>query len=238
MIDLSIIIVSYNNKELLNDCLLSIFKTFPSQEKLEVIVVDNNSADNTIEFLQTNFSQIQVIANDYNAGFAKANNQGIRIALGDKILLLNNDTVVQGKALNELINTLDSNHEIGLIGPKLLNIDKTIQAQGSALGKPFWKSTIPVEVKFLTGAAIMTTRATINKVGLLDEGFFFYNEDIDYCWRIRAAGFKLVYLPSAEIIHYGGNTSLKKQLMGLKGSLYLWWKYSFGRLINLRKDKI
>ncbi|MFC1477892.1 glycosyltransferase family 2 protein [Candidatus Margulisiibacteriota bacterium] len=229
MQELSIIIVSYNNKQLLGQCLESVYQNAPLGQEPEVIVVDNNSQDGTVNSLREKFPKVRLIINPKNEGFARANNQGIKIAGGDKILLLNNDTIILNDALNKMAAYLDAHPEIGLIGPKLLNEDRTIQVQGSMLGPHFWNSPKPVETKFLRGAAIMTTREVLDKVGLLDEGFFFYNEDIDFCWRVIAAGYKAVYYPDAEIVHYGGKTSWRKQLMGLQGSFYLWRKYLFNK---------
>ncbi|MFH1429008.1 MAG: glycosyltransferase family 2 protein [Candidatus Margulisiibacteriota bacterium] len=227
MPELSIIIVSYNNKQLLGQCLDSIYKNAHRGQEPEIMVVDNNSQDGTVDFVREKFSRVRLIVNPKNEGFARANNQGIKIASGKKILLLNNDTIILNDALEKMMAYLDAHPETGLIGPKLLNQDRTVQAQGSILGPHFWNSTKPIETKFLRGAALMMTSGVLDKVGLLDEGFFFYNEDIDFCWRVIIAGYKVVYYPDAEIVHYGGKTSWRKQLMGLQGSFYLWRKYLF-----------
>jgi len=224
MIPLSIIIVSYNNQALLKQCLQSIYS---SPATVEVIIVDNHSQDNTISFLQDAFPQVRLIANDHNQGFAKANNQGLKIAQGKNLLLLNNDTIIRDQALSKMVDYLESHSDVGLLGPKLLNRDGSVQIQGSLLGPHFWNAKQPVKTSFLRGAALLFPRTVLDKVGLLDEGFFFYNEDIDFCWRVKKAGYKVVYYPEAEIIHYGGKTSWRRQLMGLQGTLYLWWKWLF-----------
>ncbi|MFC1595800.1 glycosyltransferase family 2 protein [Candidatus Margulisiibacteriota bacterium] len=234
MTELSIIIISYKNISVLEQCLRSIYKNETALKNPELIVIDNNSADGTVEFLQQNFPKITLIVNPDNKGFASANNQGLRIARGKKVLLLNNDTIVLDNALSKMAAYLDSHPEIGLLGPKLLNEDGSIQAQGSILGPHFWNSPQPKETSFLRGAALMTTQKAISKVGLLDENFFFYNEDIDYCRRMLKAGYKVVYYPEAEITHYGGKTSFKRQLMGLQGTLYLWKKMVFKSLVDSR----
>ena len=222
---LSIIIVSYNNQSLITACLDSVYQNIPNDFPIEVIVVDNHSKEGIVAFLKQNYPQVIIIANPENRGFAKANNQGIKIAGGEKIFLLNNDTVVIGDALVKMARYLDTHPEIGLLGPKLLNADGSIQVQGSMLGPHFWNSTVPTTTSFLRGAALMMRREIIEKVGLLDERFFFYNEDIDYCWRVKRSGFQLIYYPDAEITHLGGKTSWRRQWLGLKASWALWKKY-------------
>jgi len=220
---LSIVIVSYNNSKLIEQCLDSIYLDSNSKN-WGIIVVDNFSKDDTVSMLDKKFPNVKLIANTKNVGFAKANNQALRICKGEKILLLNNDTIVVDDAISKMIDFLDNNDSVGLLGPRLLNQDGSVQVQGSLLGPHFWKSIIPTETKFLRGAALMTKKIILDEVGLLDEKFFFYNEDIDYCWRVLQSGYKVVFFPEAEIIHYGGKMSLKRQLMGLQGTLYLWSK--------------
>jgi hypothetical protein len=227
--ELSIIIVSYNQQALLKKCLESIYASFPSRQRLEVIVVDNHSLDHTVDMIRADFPQVVLIVNPANDGFAKANNLGLKIARGAKLLLLNNDTVILDNALIDMMAYLDQHPEIGLLGPKLLNRNGSIQAQGSLLGRHFWRSKIPTESTFLRGAALMLRREVFEQVGLLDERFFFYNEDLDYAWRVRKSGYKVVFYPHAEVVHYGGKVSLKRQIMGMKGSLALWKKWTLGR---------
>lgn len=219
MPNLSIIIVSYNNWELLDKCLKTI------QAEAEIIVVDNASSDLTVSNLRAQYPQITLIANPTNTGFAHANNQGLKIAQGQFMLLLNNDTEIIGDALTKMLKYLQENPNIGLLGPKLLNLDGTIQAQGSSLGPHFWNSKIPTKTSFLRGAALMFPRHIMDSVGLLDEGFFFYNEDLDFAWRIKKAGFQVIYYPEAEIMHIGGKTTFRKQLLGMQGTWYLWKKW-------------
>ncbi|MFA5928097.1 MAG: glycosyltransferase family 2 protein [Candidatus Margulisiibacteriota bacterium] len=235
MPELSIIIVSYNNAQLLEDCIASIKASMPIGTAPEVIVVDNNSADNTVAMLQNKFPEVKLILNKDNKGFAAANNQGIRIAQGEYVMLLNNDTVIINDALSKMITYLREHPKIGLLGPRLLNGDRSVQAQGSMLGPHFWNSKIPVETKFLRGAVFLTSKKVLDQVGLLDENFFFYNEDIDFCWRINKAGLKVVYYPLAEVIHFGGKTDWRRQWLGLKSTLYLWQKYLLKRNTRIQE---
>ena len=245
--DLSIIIVSYNTRELLKRCLESLIPN------TGIIVVDNGSNDGSREFLRDlerrkyrnieenkkskslnlynreaissfayNSISLKVIFNKNNVGFAKANNQGIKIARGKYILLLNSDTQIRQGTLAKLIEFAEKHPEAGAIGARLLNPDSSVQPSiyhlptiGRAIGE-YWlgrKGTYekyasmgknPAEVEAVTGAAMLIPRRIIEKVGFLDERYFFYFEDLDFCRRVRRAGFKVYYLPSAEIIHHHG----------------------------------
>ncbi|MDI6731738.1 MAG: glycosyltransferase family 2 protein, partial [Candidatus Margulisbacteria bacterium] len=146
------------------------------------------------------------------------------------LLLLNDDTMVKEAAFNKMIDFLDAHPEAGACGPKLLNTDGTVQPQGGVLGKRFWLSQIPIPVDFVIGAALMVKRVVIQKVGLMDENLFFYNDDLDWCMSIRKAGWKIYFLPQAEIVHYGGYSSRRQFnprlfVEGFKGGLYFCRKH-------------
>ncbi|MFA4967662.1 MAG: glycosyltransferase family 2 protein [Candidatus Margulisiibacteriota bacterium] len=224
MTDLSIIIVNLNNSKILKECLDSVYKT-TKKYKFEIMVVDNGSIDGSQSMIKELFPQVKLIENNKNLGFAKANNQGLKIANGRYSLLLNNDTIVKEGAFDRMIEFMDNNLKAGACGPKLLNIDGTIQHQGSILGKRFWISALPVEVDFVVGACLMVKKEVIEKVGLMDENLFFYNDDLDWCMSIRKAGYKVYYLPQAEVIHYGGYSNkgaFNRRIFveGFKGGLY------------------
>ncbi|PIZ48611.1 hypothetical protein COY29_03355 [Candidatus Woesebacteria bacterium CG_4_10_14_0_2_um_filter_39_14] len=229
--DLSIIIVSFNTKDLLRKCLLSL------PPKAETIIVDNGSNDNTVEMLKemkASCPALKIIFNPKNLGFAKAVNQGIRQvypersrgASGKNILLLNSDVVAKKDALAKLLAFVENHPQAGLVGGRLLNPDGS--PQGSCFFLPtlwrvvkeFWlgekgfsvvkkyvpEGKGPSEVEAVTGTVFLIPKKVLAKVGLLDERFFMYFEDLDYCRRVRKAGFKVYYLPEAEFIHFHGQS--------------------------------
>lgn len=220
--DLSIIIVSFNTKDLLGRCLESLLMT--SAKETEIIVVDNASTDGSVEFVEKRYKDIKILRNKENLGFAKANNQGLRQAKGKYCLLLNSDTEVKPDALSNLVEFAENNPQAGIVGAKLLNPDASIQPSIYHLPtlwraiKEFWlgkkgeyekyalTGTDRVKVEALTGAAMIIPRKTIEKVGLLDERYFMYFEDLDFCRRVKNAGYKVYYFPGAEIIHHHGKS--------------------------------
>ena len=244
---LSIIIVSYNTKDLLKQCLDSIIKSltdYPlidnkqqtsskrvtardqaSSFSYEIIIVDNNSQDGTKEFLkeyQKTHPFIKTIFNKENLGFAKAVNQGVKKSGGKYILLLNSDINVLPGAIEKLISFAEQKKDVGVVAPKLLNADGTPQAscyhlptikraideywrgKRGAYEKYLPRGGNPVKVEAVVGAAMLIPRVVIDVVGLLDEKYFMYFEDLDYCQRIRKNGFSVYYLPSARLIHHHG----------------------------------
>ena len=235
MIDLSVIILNYNNCALLNECLRSAIDSTHKIE-FEVIVIDNGSTDGSVQMVKENFPSAKVIENSQNLGFTKANNLGLKIAVGRYIVLLNNDTKVQGGAFNKLIDFMDKNIRAGACGPKLLNDDGSPQRQGGLLGTRFWASEKPAETSFITGACLLVRKEVLKNVGLLDENLYFYNDDLDWCKRIRGAGWKIFFVPQARVIHYGGystRSSFNKKMFveGFRGGLYFSRKH-YGLLIH------
>ncbi len=242
----SIVIVNYNTLGLLRDCLNSLMST--EGRMCEVIVVDNYSTDGSAQMVTNEFPDVHIIRNSQNAGFAKATNQGIRIAKGKHLLLLNSDTIVRPNAIDAMAAFMEANSFVGGVACKLLNEDGTIQASiskqpgpmlllfrllgvsrlissdrtrrwlarylGVVLGKtarsylaPYVAGESPVEIENVSAACLMLRKEAMDKVGLLDERFFMYLEDVDYCLRLRQAGWKLFYLPMVEIIHLSGRSS-------------------------------
>ena len=215
---LLVIIVSYNTKDITLSCINSVEKYSPQDTR--IIVVDNNSTDGSPEAL--NKTSIILINNDQNLGFSKAVNQGIKLSKGEYVLILNSDTKVKRDSINRLIEFAENNGDCGAVGPKLLNSNNSVQA--SSFNFPtiwgaiqeYWlgikgkhskfvpPGVNPVQVESLVMACLLITPQAIKKVGLLDEKFFMYYEDIDYCKRIRKAGLRVYYLPEAEVIHYHG----------------------------------
>jgi len=225
MVDLSIIIVSYNTKKLTLDCIKSVEKENSSLKK-EIIVVDNGSKDGSAAALRElkKKSLIKLVENDENLGFSKANNQGIDKADGRYLLLLNSDTKVKKGAFKKLFKFAEKSEDAGVVSARLLNPDGSLQ--GSCFHFPTVKNAIleywlgkkglfdkfapkgkkPVEVEATVAAAFLITPKAIKEVGLLDEKYFFYMEDLDYCRRVWRTGLKVYYLPEAEVIHYHGES--------------------------------
>lgn len=231
--ELSIIVVSYNTREMTQECLQSIY-TNAGEVSLEVIVVDNNSQDGSVEMLAAQFPHVHLVKNRENRGFAAANNQGLAVAQGEYILLLNSDTISLGNVLVESVRYLESNLKVGAMGCQVLNFDRTIQATCSgfptllrllimtlALDRiPFfpildtyllrsWPRDNERDVEVISGCFLMARREVIERIGGLDEQFFFFAEETDWCRRILQDGWKLMFSPVGKIIHHGGG-SVKK----------------------------
>ena len=230
---LSVVIVSWNVAALLERALASVYRAWNKEEgSLQVIVVDNGSRDGTQAMLREHFPDTRLIANAGNRGFTAANNQGLAEATGRFVLLLNPDTEVLGDALHSLITCLEGDPGIGVVGPRLLNPDGSEQSSRRrfpSLGLLFFESTwlqrlapraalrrfyvedqLPTEaqdVDWVTGAAMLVRRELIEQIGGLDEQFFMYSEELDWCRRIRAAGWRVRYWPQAAIIHHEGKSS-------------------------------
>lgn len=226
-IDLSIIIVNYNVKELLQDCIRSIYE-FPV-DNMEIIVVDNNSTDGSVEELVAHFPTIKLIKNTSNTGFPVANNQAIQIAKGRYVFLLNPDTVLIDDVLQKLISYMDSHSDVMLLGPKLLNTDGSIQfsiqpfiniteiiAETFYLHLPLkWAKSYhrkaiktPIDVEALSGAAILVRAEVFKKIGMLDEELF-WTEDMEFCFRAYKNSMRVVYNPEFKLIHHGSSSGKK-----------------------------
>ena len=226
--DLSVIIVSYNTKGLTEACIKSALKE-KTELNLEIIVIDNDSKDGSVEMLRRykKSGHIRLIENDSNTGFSFANNQGIKIAKGRHALLLNSDTVVKKGALKTLVDFADAHDDAGVVASQLLNADGSIQP--SCIHFPTVKNAIlefwfgnkglfekyaprtkkPTVVDAAVGASFLMTQKALKKVGMLDEKYFFYFEDIDYCRRVKRADLKVYYLPDSKVIHYHGASGKK-----------------------------
>lgn len=224
--EISVIIVSWNVQEYLRRCLYSL-RADHQYSNYEIIVVDNNSTDNTITVLREEFPEVKLVQNKINFGFAKANNQGINISQGEYILFLNPDTEVAKGAISQLICFLREHDNVGMVGPKLLNPDGTLQASGlnfpgltnslfgyfhvrrETTGAYFLNTDQPLAVDALVGACLLVRREIFEQVGGFDEDYFMYEEETDWCYRIRKAGWSIFYAPSAEVIHYGGQSAVQ-----------------------------
>ncbi|HLW30215.1 MAG TPA: glycosyltransferase [Brumimicrobium sp.] len=237
-IRISVIIVNYNVEYFLEQCLNSVFDAL-SSIKSEVFVVDNNSIDGSVEMVKNQFPQAILIDNKKNVGFSKANNQAIRIAKGDYILLLNPDTVVEEDTFQKCIDFMDEHPEGGGLGVRMIDgkghflpeSKRGLPTPSVAFYKIFGFSRLfpksktfgkyhlgfldeyqTNEVEILSGAFMFMRKTTLDKVGLLDEAFFMYGEDIDLSYRIIKGGYKNYYFPKTQIIHYKGESTKKSSI--------------------------
>ncbi|GAB4566792.1 MAG: glycosyltransferase family 2 protein [Anaerolineae bacterium] len=240
MVDLSILIVSWNVSALLRRCLTSIAEADGIDAvgrgqglQTEVIIIDNASSDDTLSSLPDAFPWARWIVNDENVGFTRANNQGLQIAQGRYILFLNPDTEIVGDALAQMAHFLEAHPGVGVVGPQLRYADGRVQSSRRrfpTLATAFLESTLlhqwwpdnPVarryhmadtpddqiqEVDWVVGACMMARREVIEQIGGFDERFFMYSEELDWCRRAKDAGWRVVYLPTAQVIHHEGKSS-------------------------------
>jgi len=243
VVDLSIVIVSWNVRDLLRHCLQSVVtEAQPSPDdgvfrigdwEVEILVVDNASTDGSSEMVRDQFPHIHLVANDENRGFTAANNQGLVLSQGCHLLLLNPDTEIVGDALAAMIGYAQANSEVGALGPRLLNPDGSPQSSRrrfptfstalveSTVVQEWWDDNRILRryymadtrddaiqtVDWVVGACLLVRRQAYEQVGGLDEGYFMYSEELDWCRRIKDAGWEIVYLPTATIIHHEGKSS-------------------------------
>ncbi len=235
MAQLSIVIVNYNVKYFLEECLNSVRRAIKNMDA-EIFVVDNNSVDGSVEWIQQRFHEVKLIANAENVGFSKANNQAIRLAKGEYILLLNPDTVVQEDTFEKCLYFMQAHENAGALGVKMVDgkgkylpeSKRGFPNARTAFFKMFGLSALfPTskffnqyyvghlknsetnEVPILAGAFMFMRKSALDKAGMLDEDFFMYGEDIDLSWRIIKAGYKNYYFPETQIIHYKGESTKK-----------------------------
>jgi GT2 family glycosyltransferase len=232
--DLSIIIVTWNSQEYIRNCLDSIFLSSGNFSS-EVIMVDNGSSDQTAEIVEEFYPQVNLIQNKTNLGYAKANNQGLEEAKGEYILLLNPDTQVLEDALFLMYELMEQNPKVGALGPKLLNPDKSVQPscrefptfstlvwEFSGLSRLFPRSKTfgrwrmgyfdfdkAREVDQPMGSCLMLRKETLENVGIFDENFEIFFNDVDLCYRIKKSGWKIYFYPEAKVIHHKGASTRK-----------------------------
>lgn len=230
---LSIIIVSFNAEKLLKECLESLYQE-TQETSFDVWVVDNNSRDESVRMIRENFPEVNLIENEDNVGFSKANNQAVVRSTSDYVLLLNPDTVVRDRAIDKMVAFIDTHPDVGISGCRVLNEDGSLQPACrrsvptpkvafyhlSGLSRLFPNNRTvakynltyldpdqPHEVDAVSGAFLLIRKAVVDQIGVLDEDFFIYGEDVDWCIRAKNAGWKLMYYPDAEILHYQGGCS-------------------------------
>jgi GT2 family glycosyltransferase len=235
-VQLDIIIVNWNGGELLRRCLDSI-NNFPPSISYEVVVVDNDSKDGSGEWLESLGESIRLIRNPQNEGFGKANNTAFAVTSAPFLFLLNSDAEVKQGTMDTLLATLKSEPEIGVVGPKLLNPDGSLQASVwqnpttpfELLANAFrlykfmsprkraerllgyhWDHSHRRNAHLLSGAALMVKREVIDRVGGFEERFHMYGEDTEWCLRVFRSGWRLVFEPAAIVVHHGGGSASKR----------------------------
>ncbi len=235
---LSIVIVVHNSRPYLSACLRSLHAQTDAPP-FEVILVDNDSEDGGAQAIQQEFPQAALITASRNLGFAGGANLGIRQAKGLRVLLLNPDTIVTPGALRAMVEFMEATPDAGVVAPRLLNTDGSLQlscrafpgrwmvfAHRYALLTRFlprnpatrrylltdWDHMSVRPVDWVSGACLMTSREVLDRVGLLDEGFFLFNEDVDLCKRVWAAGWKVYYVPEAVVVHHVGISQMRQRV--------------------------
>ena len=255
--DVSVIIVNWNTKKLLRDCLSSVYE-HAGDIDYEIIVIDNASTDGSAEMVKSDFQQVILIENSDNRGFAAANNQGIAFAKGKYVLLLNSDTVVLDNAIAKTVRFADKNPQAAVTGCKVLNPDRTLQRtcfmfpsvlnmllSSTYLYKLFPKNGFfgreqmtwwdrndvrPVDV--VTGCIMLVRQEAIEQVGMMDEQFFMYCEETDWCYRFWKKDWKVMFAPVGEIIHFGGQSTAQKpvaMIVQLRLSILKFMKKHYSR---------
>lgn len=259
--DVSFVIVSFNSINPLMVCLQSLFDSIGTDLKFEVTIVDNNSYDGSIQYIQDNFPFVQLIKNNSNIGYTKAMNQGIRIAKGKYVVQLNPDVYINPGTFQSLLTWMNDHADVGICIPKVLNQDGTLQKQcRRGFARPlevfsyflkldhifpnhkvignYVKTYLPedeiAQVDAVSGSCMVIKKEVISDIGYLDEQYFAYQEDTDYCFRANKAGWKVFYLPFVSVIHLGGRggsrTSPYKGVFEWHRSYYLYYRK------NLAKD--
>jgi len=268
MVEVSIIIVNWNTQDILRNCLQSIYEQAGGVH-FEVIVIDNASTDSSAAIVKKDFPQVILIENSENRGFAAANNQGISIAKSRYILLLNSDMVILDKAIEKTVSFADAHPEAAVTGCRVLNPDQTLQPtcfmfpsilnmllSSTYLYKLFpksrffgrermtwWNSDRDREVDVLKGCFMLVRREAIEQVGMMDERFFMYGEETDWCYRFKQTGWKVMFTPAGEIIHLGGQSTgqiSEKMLIELRLSIlkfiqkhHGWLKYKVACFLTI-----
>lgn len=236
-VELSIVIVTYNVRELLRDCLTSILESIGAF-RYNIWVVDNNSGDGTVEMIGQSFPQVGLIASPRNGGFAYGCNLGLERSRSKYVLLLNPDTHLPPDALWQMLSYMDSHPDAAVAGPKLVRGDGSLDLACRrsfpspsvalfrilGLSKLLPKSSLfarynltyldpdqPAEIDSVCGAFMMVRASVLSEVGPLDERFFMYGEDLDWALRIKAAGWKVLYNPAVQVLHYKGESSRQRK---------------------------
>ena len=259
-LDLSVVIVSWNVKEYLMKCLSSVNNNV-NNLSYEIIVIDNNSSDGTAEMIRKKFPETKLTINRENFGFARANNQAFAQCRGRYILLINPDTYLIDNSMNRLIEFLESHKEVGVVGPMLLNPDKSIQyicfyfpsllsellnslnldnvVRRKLLKKRLAKlmeKGMPFEVDWVPGACLILRSQILNEIGGLDEKYFLFSEEMEWCFRIKARGWKVFLIGNVFVIHYGSRSTkqnIHQMLIQRQKSRHIFFKNHRGLVFRL-----
>lgn len=246
--DMSVILVCWNNKDYLEPCLNSLYNS-DLRFRYDVVVVDNGSTDGSQGMLKDEFPEVKIIQNDHNVGLSRASNQAIKASNGRYVLLLNNDTIVNGPSLNRMVEFMNNNSNVGAVGGKLLNSDGSVQScyynlpslreeflVATRLGQVFWEGYPGIihdddlrSVGWMCSACLLLRRSALDKVGLLDEDYFIYSDEVDLQYRLKKAGWGLYYLPNVDTIHFGGRSMnrWRRRKMVYRGKM-LFYRKNYG----------
>ncbi len=253
VVDMSIVLVCWNNKAYLDPCLKSLYEG-GLKSSFDVVVVDNGSTDGSQQMLAEKYPDVMLIQNEGNVGLGKASNQGIDATNGRHVLLLNNDTLINGPALDVLVEYLDAHPEAGATAGKLLNPDGSFQSGFAPfstlleeflivtrIGELLWAgypshgdANEIKETGWMSSACLLVRRAALDQIGLLDESYFIYGDEADLQYRLNRAGWKVVFLPNSSIIHFGGRSMdrWKRRKMVYRGKM-MFYKKNYGFLSTL-----
>ena len=237
--ELSIVICSFKNPHLLGLCIDSIKKNVVNID-YELIVADGQTGEETHDLMREKFPDITFLSNKENLGFGELVRQGLGAAKGEYFFVINVDIIIKDEAANILLKYLKQNPDVGIVGPKLVNFDNSVQNSCFRFYSPLtivYRRTIlgrfgfarkhldcflmkkeqekgePIEADWIMGSAMMTSRQAVEKVGVMDKRFFMYFEDVDWCWRFWKKGYKVVYNPTAKVFHYHGKQSASENVL-------------------------
>ena len=258
-LDLSISIVNWNTRDHLENCLDSVYRNTEGIS-FEVIVIDNNSSDGSVEMVKRRFPDARLVDNRENLGFGAAHNQGIRMSNGRHVLILNPDTKLLPGCLRSLLSFLEEHVDVGAVGPKILgptglgslsamrNVPTLLTEvfeltrlnrrfpKNRIIGRYYMSCSDPDvarEVPLLSGCCLMIKRSVLDEVGSFDEAFFIFGEDMDLCYRLNKAGWKCWYVPGAGIIHLGGESTKQistRKIFHSQQAKYMFFAKHFGRV--------
>ena len=236
--DISFVIVSFNTKEILQSSLHSLYESISNRLSYEIIVVDNNSRDGTILMLTENYPSIKIFKNNENIGYTRAMNIGLKAAVGEYLVQLNPDVIIEAGSFEKLFDWMKSHSEAGICTPKVVNRDGTLQKQcRRSFARPwdvityfmgldrlfpesrlfgrylltYLKEDQISEVDAVSGSCMFVRKIVFDQIGYLDERFFAYQEDADICFRAKHAGWKIIYLPITSVVHFGGQGGSKNE---------------------------
>jgi len=240
-VDVSVIVVNYNTAHLLKD-MRDALKASTGQLKVETIIVDNASRDDSVSLLKHEFSDAKLIFNDRNLGFGRANNQGLAVATGRYILLLNTDAFVAPDTLMKTVTFMNAHEEFGILGVRLVGRDGVLQpccryfptpwnlfVNRTGLHRMFprtrmvddmgWDHASVRECDWVIGCYYLIRRAVIDQVGLFDPRYFLYSEEVDHCHSSKSAGWKVVYFPDTTVVHIGGESAKSDSPLSASGQI-------------------